>query len=146
MLIPVSISSISNTRVIRLDVVSANPQEACDIANDMAQKALSYLPELMETSTPHIAETAIVPKRPSSPSMVKNVVLGALVAALLAIGYLTFIYISDDSITSSEEMEKTFGIVPLTVIPEGDIKSISDAREEEIRNEKKKKHKHRKNR
>lgn len=140
----VSISSISNTRVIRLDVVSANPKEAADIANDMAQKALSYLPELMETSTPHIAETAIVPKRPSSPSMVKNVVLGALVAVVLALAYLTFIYISDDSITSSEEMEKTFGIVPLTVIPEGDIKEISDAREEEIRNAKKKKHKQKK--
>lgn len=105
----VSISSISNTRVIRLDVVSANPQEAADIANDMAQKALSYLPELMETSTPHIAETAIVPKRPSSPSMVKNVVL--------ALAYLTFIYISDDSISVIYKIV-TFG-TSLNAVPFG---------------------------
>lgn len=113
----VSISSISNTRVIRLDVVSANPQEAADIANDMAQKALSYLPELMETSTPHIAETAIVPKRPSSPSMVKNVVLGALVAVVLALAYLTFIYISDDSISVIYKIV-TFG-TSLNAVPFG---------------------------
>lgn len=105
----VSISSISNTRVIRLDVVSANPQEAADIANDMAQKALSYLPELMETSTPHIAETAIIPKRPSSPSMVKNVVL--------ALAYLTFIYISDDSISVIYKIV-TFG-TSLNAVPFG---------------------------
>lgn len=113
----VSISSISNTRVIRLDVVSANPQEAADIANDMAQKALSYLPELMESSTPHIAETAIVPKRPSSPSMVKNVVLGALVAVVLALAYLTFIYISDDSISVIYKIV-TFG-TSLNAVPFG---------------------------
>ena len=113
----VSISSISNTRVIRLDVVSANPQEAADIANDMAQKALSYLPELMETSTPHIAETAIIPKRPSSPSMVKNVVLGALVAVVLALAYLTFIYISDDSISVIYKIV-TFG-TSLNAVPLG---------------------------
>lgn len=118
----VSISSISNTRVIRLDVVSANPQEAADIANDMAQKALSYLPELMETSTPHIAETAIVPKRPSSPSMVKNVVLGALVAVVLALAYLTFIYISDDSISVIYKIV-TFG-TSLNAVPFGALWAV----------------------
>ena len=134
----VDISAISNTRVIQLSVVSTDPREACDIANCMAQKALTYLPELMETSTPHIAETAIVPTKQSSPNMVKNVLIGAMLGALLSLAYLTLIYVTDDSITSSEEMEKLFGIVPLTVIPEGDIKEISDERELEIIEMKKK--------
>ena len=64
--------------------------------------------------------------------MAKNVLIGAMLGALLSLAYLTLIYITDDSITSSEEMEKLFGIVPLTVIPEGDIKEISDERELEI--------------
>ena len=43
-----------------------------------------------------------------------------------------------------KEKGKAFGVMPLTVIPEGDIAEISDKREEEIAKEKKKAHKERK--
>ena len=32
----------------------------------------------------------------------------------------------DDSLNTAEDVEKEFGIMPFTVIPEGDIEEISD--------------------
>jgi capsular polysaccharide biosynthesis protein len=117
----VTISSITDTRVMTVTAESADPEEACEIANAVAQKAVDYLPDLMETSEPHIAETAIVPEEPSSPSLLKNTVLGALVGLIIVLAVLTVTYLLDDTLKSSDDIEKEFGIIPLTVIPESDI-------------------------
>jgi capsular polysaccharide biosynthesis protein len=117
----VTISSITDTRVMTVTAESADPEEACEIANAVAQKAIDYLPDLMETSEPHIAETAIVPENPSSPSLLKNTVLGAMVALIIVLAVLTVIYLLDDTLKNSDDVEKEFGIIPLTVIPESDI-------------------------
>ena len=50
----------------------------------------------------------------------------------------------DDSLYTAEDVEKEFGIMPFTVIPEGDIEEISDAAEKAIMKEKKEKSKKRK--
>mgnify|MGYP001180687575 FL=1 len=42
---------------------------------------------------------------------------------------------------TAEDVEKAFGIMPLTVIPEGDIASISDKKEEQIKKQKDKERK-----
>jgi capsular polysaccharide biosynthesis protein len=75
----------------------------------------------METSPPNIAETAIVPANPISPSLPKNTLLGAMVGILLVMAVLTVGYLLDDTLKTSEDIEKEFGIIPLTVIPEGEL-------------------------
>ena len=51
---------------------------------------------------------------------------------------MTFFYMTDDTMKSAEDIEKEFGIMPLTVIPEGDVETISDDREKEIQKKKRK--------
>jgi capsular polysaccharide biosynthesis protein len=75
----------------------------------------------MDAPKPHIAEKAVIPTKKSSPSLTKNTMIGALVMLLLALAILTAMYLMDDTIKSSEDLEKYFGIMPLTVIPEGKI-------------------------
>ena len=48
------------------------------IANQMAKTSRVELPKVMEAPTPTIAEFAVLPTRRSSPSLSKNVSLGAL--------------------------------------------------------------------
>ena len=50
----------------------------------------------------------------------------------------------DDTLKTAEDVEKEFGIMPLTVIPEGNIQEISDAAEKAAGKQKKKKNKKRK--
>lgn len=122
----VSISAMNDTRIIELSVTSTDPQEAMDMANMLAEKSVSYLPELMETPAPNIAERAILPTKKSSPSLTKNVVMGALVLTILCLSVLTVIFLMDDTVKTAEDVEKEFGIMPLAVIPEGDVPALKD--------------------
>lgn len=119
----ISLDVVSGTRIVRISVTSTDPQEAMTIANQMARSSQVQLPKVMEAPSPSIAEPAVLPTHRSSPSLVKNVVMGALLLLVVVLGVLTVIYLMDDTIKSSEDVEKVFGIMPLSVIPEGKIGS-----------------------
>ena len=59
--------------------------------------------------------------------------IGALLALVLVLGVLTVLYLLDDTIKTSEDVEKEFGIMPLSVIPEGEIKGFGGKEESDER-------------
>ena len=69
-------------------------------------------------------QEAVLPMEKSSPSLSKNVIIGALALLAVVLVFLTVIYLMDDTIKTSEDVEKEFGIMPLTVIPEGVIEGL----------------------
>ena len=124
---------VTGTRIIKISATSEDPQEAMEIANDIALKAEKSLPKLMDAPKPNIAEKAIVPQKKSSPSLTKNTMIGALLALLLMLAFLTVTYLMDDTVKTAEDVEKNFGIMPLTVIPEGKIEGMNPEVEQVIR-------------
>ena len=120
----VSINTITDTRILVIHATSTDPKEAKNIANALAKKAVKELPKLMDTSKPNIAEAAIIPKEKSSPSILKNTLLGGLIGIILVTGFYTFLFIRDDTLSSSEDMEKAFGVMPLAVVPEGNLNAM----------------------
>lgn len=137
----VTISTIGDTRLLAVSVEDEDPKEAQRIVNEIADTAVTYIPKVMETSTPNIAEYAIVPKEPSSPSLAKNTIIGALLFLLLTAAVFIAHVLMDDSLNTAEDVEKAFGIMPFTVIPEGELQGISDEVEEKIRKQSKKERK-----
>ena len=131
-----TISVVKNTRIHTIKVTSTDPDEAYEIANAMAKAAESQVPRLMDTSRPHIIEPAIVPIKKSSPSYSKNIIVGALIGLFIVLGILTAAFVMDDTFNSAEDVEKMFGIMPLTTIPESDIGSLNEFLEHEGRNKK----------
>ena len=119
------LSVVTDTRIMKINVTGENPKEVAAIANSLATKAEIELPKLMDTPKPHIAEKAIVPVNKSSPSLTKNTITGALLLMLIMLAFLTLMYLMDDTIKSADELEKRFGIIPLTVVPEGKIEGIN---------------------
>ena len=131
------VSVVTDTRILKINVTSPNKKEAAAIANSLAQKAEKELPNLMDTPKPHIAETAIVPQHRSSPSLTKNTLIGALALMLIVLVVLTALYMMDDTIKSEEDLEKYFGVMPMTVIPEGKIEGEKQVeRQQEIKKSK----------
>ena len=118
----ISISTVEDTRILKISAVSTKPKEAKIIANALAEKAVTEIPKLMGTTAPNIAERAITPKFKSSPSLKKNTMLGALGGMVLVLAVLTFLFITDDTIKTEEDIEKYLEIIPLTVIPDGNVK------------------------
>ncbi|MBR2548026.1 MAG: capsular polysaccharide biosynthesis protein [Eubacterium sp.] len=117
----IDLKVLPNTRIIKISVTSPDKFEARDVANALAIKAETELPKLMDAPKPNIAEKAIVPEHKSSPSLTKNTMIGALLAMLAVLAVLTVLYIMDDTLKTADDVEKNFGVMPLTTIPEGNI-------------------------
>jgi len=114
----VSITNPSSTRVLKITVVTEDPEKSMNIANSIANRAVTFLPEVIENDAPHIYEYAILPENPSSPSYKRNVAIGALIGALLICAFICIRYWLNDTFQTGEDLQKYLGIEPLAVIPE----------------------------
>ena len=123
----IKLDVVTNTRIIKISATSTDPEEAMNIANQMARIAKIRLPKIMDAPSPSIAEEAVLPTQKSSPSLSRNVMMGSLVLLFLVLAFLTVQYLMDDTIQTSEDVEKEFGILPMTVIPEGTIEGLKKA-------------------
>lgn len=140
----VDISVVGDSRLLAVSVEDKDPKLAQSMVNELVDTAVTYIPKVMnasENAQPTIEEYAVVPDEPSSPNLAKNIILGAVVAMLLVAVIFVVRMLMDDSLNTAEDVEKEFGIMPFTVIPEGDIEEISDEVEKAISKEKKKRRK-----
>ena len=75
---------------------------------------------------------------PSSPSLSRNVMIGALIGMMIMLGLFTIQFLMDDTFKYAEDIEREFGVMPLTVIPEGKIEGAENDRKTSKRHGKKK--------
>lgn len=116
----ISLSNPANTRILKITTTSTDPQFAKELANTVAEVAIDYLPSTMKTMQPTIAQEAKLALGRSGPSYTKYTVIGALLGAILYCAFVIATYMMDNTIHNSDDLEKYFGIVPLTSIPESE--------------------------
>ncbi len=114
----ITITNPSGTRILKITVSSSIPQQAMDIANEMAEMAVTWLPEIMESNAPNVSEEAVLPEKIASPHYVIDTVIGAVAAAMLYAAVVVLRFVRDDTIHTGEQLEKYFGITPLAQVPE----------------------------
>ena len=112
-----SVVNDADTRMLDINVTSANPQEAADIANEYAQVASQYIADTMATDKPNIMSVALVPSNPVSPSLTRNILIGFLLGAGLAMGMITVHMVMDDKYKTAEEIRRYTGLATLAVVP-----------------------------
>jgi capsular polysaccharide biosynthesis protein len=122
----ISITNPSDTRILDVTVTSTDPVLARDIANTVVEVSVDYLPKTMGTEEPNIAQEARVANSKVAPSYAKYTVMGALLGAILCCAWIIIRHLMDDTFHTAEEIEKYFGIVPLTTIP--DMASLNEKR------------------
>ena len=108
-----------------------------DIANKVMDISIDYLPDTMGSNAPNVAERARLADQKSGPSYTKYTMIGAAVGLILSCAVIIARYLMDDTIHSAEDMEKYFGVAPLSVIPENE--SLDDGAEETSQKRKRKK-------
>lgn len=123
-----SLSNPADTRILQITATTTDPQLSMDLAEAMAEVAVSYLPETMSTLAPNIAQHAKLADCKAGPSYKKYTMIGALLGLFIMAGILVAQYLMDDTIHTAEDMEKYFGLVPLTTIP--DSEQVVDFEEE----------------
>lgn len=112
-----SVTNVTDTRMIDITVKSSDPEEAAAIANEYAKVASDFIAETMATDAPNIMSVALVPANPVSPNKTRNVILGFLLGGVLACGCVTVVFLLDDKYKSAEDIRKYTGMVTLAVVP-----------------------------
>ena len=114
----ITVTNPTNTHVLYVTVKSPDPSEAKAIADTYAQVAREFIAAKMDMREPNIFEEARLPDKPSTPRKTRDIIIGFILGALLAMAVVTVKFLGDDRICSSEDIEKvgnlsTLGLIPL---------------------------------
>lgn len=101
-----TVATISDTRLLVITVQHEDPEIACIIANAVAEVTASRMAEITKSEPPTMAEWAEAAKKPVSPNLIKNVMLGSVAVAILMCLLLLAIYIADDNIKTEEDVAR----------------------------------------
>lgn len=126
----VSVTTPSDTRIISITVSDHNPAQAMKIANAIREAAALHITNVMNIEAVNVAETADMPTVKAAPQVSKIAILGGLAGALVVAAISIILYLVDDTIKTSEDVERYLGLSTLAMIPlaEGDKKASKKSR------------------
>ena len=113
----ITVQSINNTRVFKIEVTDTDPQRAADIANCVREVASRQLESVMDVDAVNLVYEAEVPTKKSAPSVTKNTAIAAMLGLILSAGIFVVIYLVDDTIRTEDDVERHLGLSVLGVIP-----------------------------
>ncbi len=119
-----SVTVLEGTRFLKIAVVNTDPYRAADLANAVCEVSCAEFQEIMKIEKASVVDTAVVPDAPSGPNVKKYVLGGALAGAFIMILIAIIRYMLDDTLKTTEDVEKYLGLSVLGSIPE--IESLSE--------------------
>lgn len=113
----VDVETISDTRIIAITVTDADPVMAQYLANEIRKVASEHIKNVMDIQAVNVAEEANLPESPASPSVKKWTAIGFLLGAFLCALIVCIRFLLDDTIKTSDDIEKYLGLSTLAMIP-----------------------------
>ena len=89
----ITVTTPTDTRVMAISVKDAKPKEARDIADAVRQAVSVQIKDIMDADSVKTVEEANLPTATSSPNIIKNTLIGAILGILIAIGIIIMIFI-----------------------------------------------------
>lgn len=128
----VAVTTPSDTRIVAITVTDTDPVQAMHIANCIREVASNHIQTVMDIEAVNVVETANMPTQKAGPSVVKWTLIGGLLGVFLVCAIVLIQYLMDDTIKSSEDVEKYLGLSTLALIPiasdTGEIKNKKKAK------------------
>ena len=113
----ISVKIAADARIISISITDEDPFKAAQIANAVREVASEHIRTVMNIEMVNVVEEANVPLVKSSPNVRKLTLFGAAVGTVLPIIIILLIYLTNDTIQISSDIEKKLGINVLSVIP-----------------------------
>ena len=115
--------AVSDTAAFDVTVESENPVEAELIANTIAKILPDRIAEIVDGSSVRIVDYAIIPAHRSSPSYIKNTLIGALIGGILCSAVVLAMFVTsekrNDDIRSVDDLKDMYPDIPvLALIPD----------------------------
>lgn len=113
----VSVSNVSDTQIISITATTSDPELSKKIVDSLVSNFKKEAKDTLNVNNITTVDQAEIATSPVSPSLKKNLLIGALIGALISVGYVFILFILDTHIRNKEEAEKYLGIPNLGSIP-----------------------------
>ena len=114
----VNISSVKDTEVIKISVETKDPEQSAKIANEIVSVFQSKIVNIMNIENVTVLNSAKVPEQKSSPSNVKNTMIGFLLGCVIDGCIVMYLLLTDRNIRTEEELKQIFDYPIIGLIPE----------------------------
>ena len=122
----IEMSNPTDTRILTVSMTSTDAQRAADIVNTLVEVSIEKIKEMDPEEPYRVFEEAIADWTPVGPSAPKNLAVGGLLGLCLVAAYLILMYVWNDKIRTSDDVERALGIPVLCMVPEN--KSVNYSR------------------
>lgn len=116
----VSVNIPTDTRLISISVKAKTGQDAQVLANKVREVASKKIKNVTKVEDVTTLEDAKLPSSPSSPNIKRNVLLGAILGAFVAIVAVLVREVLDDRIRRPEDVEDVLEMTLLGIVPDTD--------------------------
>ncbi|TGE39724.1 lipopolysaccharide biosynthesis protein [Desulfosporosinus fructosivorans] len=117
----ISINPVKTTEILEIQVSNIDPVLAASIANSMAQEFSKAVIEIKKVDSVSIVDSAVTPDKPVKPNKTLNVLIAFVVGLMASVGVVFLLEYIDNTIKTSDDVEKLLGIPVLGVIPHYEI-------------------------
>lgn len=124
----VKVENMTDTRIIAITVEDESPLMAQRIAASIRETAAEHIKNVTDVEAVNIAEEANLPVEQSSPSVPLWAALSVAAGFFLVFVIQLVRFLSDDTIKSSEDVEKYLGMSTLALIPMADTDAQGKAK------------------
>ena len=112
-----TVETSTDTRIVAIKVRDTDPYRAAEIANSVRDVAAQHIQSVMDIEAVNIVETANIPDHKASPSLSRNGIIGGFLGVLLAAVIVIAVYLTNDTIRTSEDVERYLKLSVLGSIP-----------------------------
>ena len=112
----VKASNPEGSHILYIKVRSSDPEEAQMLADTYADVVQEFIADKMEMRRPQVLERAQLPTKPVEPNVTATMIKGFLGGAALAAAVVILLYLLDDKIRTSDDVEKTTGLATFGVL------------------------------
>lgn len=139
----VSVENPTNSRFLKITVNHTDAYMAKKIVDEISDVSSECMGDIMETKGPNVLDYGHIAETPTSPSLTKNAAIGAILGFVLSAACIIILYLMNDSIQTSEDVERYLGMNTLGMIPleEGVSKRSTRGHDKDARRTRKKKKK-----
>ncbi len=113
----ISVSTPSNTRIIDITLTDTDPYMAKAMVDELRNVAAVRIKDVMAIEAVNVVDEGNVPTQKAAPSIKKYTLIGILIGGFLAVAVVLIVYLLDDTIKSSEDVERYLHLSTLGLIP-----------------------------
>lgn len=129
----VRVNTPIDTRIVSITVSDIDPVQAMKVANCIREVASNHIQTVMDIEAVNVVESANMPTVKATPNVARWTLFGCVAGAVGVCIMILMQYAMDDTIKSSEDVEKYLGLSTLALIP-----IVSDGEKAKIKEKAKK--------